>query len=149
MMRLVIQRVTKASVSVNNEIVSQIGTGILVLAGIDQNDTEADILYAAQNVSNLKIFPNEKEDFFSSIIDSGKLVLVISQFTLLAKTSKGSKPSFSRAADRVKAKKLFSYFLEELASLGIKVETGVFGAHMQVNSINDGPVTLLIDSKSK
>jgi D-tyrosyl-tRNA(Tyr) deacylase len=147
-MRLVIQRVTTANVTVNNSVVSQIASGLLVLAGIDKNDTEADMIYSAQKISNLKIFPNEKETFSSSIMDLKQPALVISQFTLLAQTSKGSKPSFSKAASRDEAEKLFSYFLEELASLGVEVQTGVFGAHMQVNSINDGPVTLLIDSKS-
>ena len=147
-MRLVIQRVTTANVTVNNSVVSQIASGLLVLAGIDKNDTEADIIHNAKKISNLKIFPNEKETFGSSIMDLKQPVLVISQFTLLAQTSKGSKPSFSKAASRDEAEKLFSYFLEELASLGVEVQTGVFGAHMQVNSINDGPVTLLIDSKS-
>ncbi len=147
-MRLVIQRVTTANVTVNNSVVSQIASGLLVLAGIDKNDTEADMIYSAQKISNLKIFPNEKETFSSSIMDLKQPALVISQFTLLAQTSKGSKPSFSKAASRDEAEKLFSYFLEELVSLGVEVQTGVFGAHMQVNSINDGPVTLLIDSKS-
>ena len=147
-MRLVIQRVTKANVAVNTSVVGQIASGLLILAGIDRNDTETDIVYNAKKISNLKIFPNEKEEFSRSVIDLDRPVLVVSQFTLLAETSKGSKPSFSKAASRGEAEKLFSYFLKELASLGVEVQTGVFGAHMQVNSINDGPVTILIDSKN-
>ena len=142
-MRLVIQRVTKANVAVNTSVVGQIASGLLILAGIDRNDTETDIVYNAKKISNLKIFPNEKEEF--SRLD--RPVLVVSQFTLLAETSKGSKPSFSKAASRGEAEKLFSYFLEELASLGVEVQTGVFGAHMQVNSINDGPVTIVLNSR--
>ena len=148
-MRLVIQRVTKANVTVDTDVVGQIASGLLILAGIDRNDTEADIVYNAKKISNLKIFPNEKEEFSRSIIDLNRPVLVVSQFTLLAQTSKGSKPSFSKAANRNAAEKLFNYFLEELISLGVEVQTGVFGAYMQVNSINDGPVTLLVDSKSR
>tara|TARA_Y100000590_G_C15129237_1_gene791803 strand:- start:55 stop:501 length:447 start_codon:yes stop_codon:yes gene_type:complete len=147
-MRLVIQRVTEANVTVKNRLISQINNGLLVLVGIDRYDTASDIIYGAKKIANLKLTPTGKQEFGNSILELGQPILLVSEFTLLARTSKGSKLSFSKAAEKATAKKLFDELQEELKSLGIDVKTGVFGAEMQVASINNGPVTIWIDTKN-
>ena len=147
-MRLVIQRVTEANVTVKNRLINEIATGLLVLVGIDRNDTASDIAYSAKKVANLKLMPTSKQEFSHSILELGQPLLLISEFTLLARTSKGSKLSFSKAADKKIAKKLFDQLSEELTLLGIDVKTGVFGEDMQVTSVNHGPVTVLIDTQN-
>ena len=147
-MRLVIQRVTEANVTVENRLINEITSGLLVLVGIHRDDTTSDITYSAKKIANLKLMPAGKQEFNNSILESGQPILLISEFTLLARTSKGSKISFSKAADRNTAKQLYDQLGEELTSLGIDVKTGVFGADMQVTSVNNGPVTVWIDSQN-
>ena len=147
-MRLVIQRVTEANVRVKNRLINEIATGLLVLVGIDRNDTASDIAYSAKKVANLKLMPTSKQEFSHSILELRQPLLLISEFTLLARTSKGSKLYFSKSADKKIAKQLFDQLSEELTSLGIDVKTGVFGEDMQVTSVNNGPVTVWIDTQN-
>ena len=116
--------------------------------GIDRNDTASDIAYSAKKVANLKLMPTSKQEFSHSILELRQPLLLISEFTLLARTSKGSKLSFSKAADKKIAKQLFDQLSEELTSLGIDVKTGVFGEDMQVTSVNNGPVNVWIDTQN-
>ena len=146
-MRTVIQRVSRASVSVDGRVVGEIRTGLLVLIGIHQNDTEVDAVCLAEKVKRLRIFPDEAGQMNRSVADVGGELLVISQFTLHADTSKGTRPSFNNAAKPEKAVPLYESFVRLLeASLGRTVQTGRFGAQMVVSLINDGPVTLVLDS---
>ena len=147
-MRLVIQRVIEANVRVENRLINEITSGLLILVGIDRNDTASDIIYSAKKIANLKLLPPGTQEFGNSILELGQSILLISEFTLLARTSKGSKLSFSKAAEKNIAKQLFDQLADELKSLGIDVKTGVFGADMQVASINNGPVTVWIDSQN-
>tara|TARA_B100000686_G_scaffold348794_1_gene440694 strand:+ start:206 stop:652 length:447 start_codon:yes stop_codon:yes gene_type:complete len=147
-MRLVIQRVIEANVRVENRLINEITSGLLILVGIDRNDTASDIIYSAKKIANLKLLPTGTQEFGNSILELGQSILLISEFTLLARTSKGSKLSFSKAAEKNIAKQLFDQLADELKSLGIDVKTGVFGADMQVASINNGPVTVWIDSQN-
>ena len=147
-MRLVIQRVIEANVRVENRLINEITSGLLILVGIDRNDTASDIIYSAKKIANLKLLPTGTQEFGNSILELGQSILLISEFTLLARTSKGSKLFFSKAAEKNIAKQLFDQLADELKSLGIDVKTGVFGADMQVASINNGPVTVWIDSQN-
>lgn len=147
-MRAVIQRVKEASVEVQGEIVGKIGKGILVLLGIGKGDDEKDVEWMVDKVLNLRIFEVKEGKMDLSLLDVGGDLLVVSQFTLYGDCTKGRRPSFTMAMEKEKAKDLFEKFLTLARSRIGRVETGVFSAHMQVNLVNDGPVTLILDSKS-
>ena len=149
-MRLLIQRVTQASVTINGIKKSAIKTGLLLLLGIEEIDNEKDIDYLCQKTINLRIFDDENGVMNKSVLDIGGEILVVSQFTLHASTKKGNRPSYIRAAKPDIAIPLYEQFCSTLSELlGKKVETGEFGANMQVALVNDGPVTIWIDSKNK
>ena len=145
-MKIVIQRVKKSSVSVDGEIIGQIGQGLCVLTGIAPTDTESDLDWMAQKMVGLRIFEDENAKMNLSLADIGGSALIISQFTLLADCVKGRRPSFTGAGDPVYAEKLYQLFLKKVADLGIQVEHGIFGADMQVLIENDGPVTFILES---
>lgn len=145
----VIQRVLRASVSVEGTVAGKIGPGILLLAGIERGDTESDLSFTAHKVSELRIFPDEGGKMNRSVIETGGAILAVSQFTLAADIRKGRRPSFDTAMPPNEAQSLFDRFVRELSSLGIPVATGVFGAHMEVSLVNDGPVTFIIDSRKR
>ncbi len=149
-MRAVIQRVTKASVTINNRVRSEIGTGLLVLVGIEDTDDDTDIEWLCGKIVQLRIFNDSNEVMNLSVLDVDGNILVISQFTLHAKTKKGNRPSYIRAAHSDIAIPLYNRFVSGLTQLlGKEVGTGEFGAMMQVESVNDGPVTIIIDTKNK
>ncbi len=147
-MRAVIQRVREASVKINDEIVGEIQQGLLVLLGIEHVDSELDADYLIQKLIHLRIFGDEEGKMNLSVSDISGDLLIVSQFTLFADTKKGNRPSFIRSARPEQAIPLYDYFLSQLKkSFSEKIENGVFGANMQVELINDGPVTIIIDSK--
>jgi len=146
-MRAVIQRVSTANVRVNDEMISLINKGLLVLLGVANEDTEEDINYLSNKIVNLRIFEDENDKMNLSLLDVKGELLVVSQFTLLGDTRKGKRPNFMNAAPANKANELYLKFVENVSSYGINVKTGVFGQHMDVSLINDGPVTIIIDSK--
>jgi D-aminoacyl-tRNA deacylase len=148
-MRVVVQRVLSASVAVEGRVVGEIAQGLLVLAGFEGADTEADLDWMVGKVVKMRIFADESGAMERSVLESGGDVLAVSQFTLFASVRKGNRPSWSRAARGDISRPLFERFVEKLAqALGKPVATGIFGADMQVSLINDGPVTLTIDSRS-
>ena len=147
-MRLVIQRVREASVKINDEIVGEIQQGLLVLLGIEHVDSELDADYLIQKLIHLRIFGDEEGKMNLSVSDISGGLLIVSQFTLFADTKKGNRPSFIRSARPEQAIPLYDYFLSKLEkSFSGKIEEGVFGGNMQVELINDGPVTIILDSK--
>ena len=147
-MRVVIQRVRKASVKINDEIVGEIQQGLLVLLGIEHVDSELDADYLIQKLIHLRIFGDDEGKMNLSVSDISGDLLIVSQFTLFADTKKGNRPSFIRSARPEQAIPLCDYFLSQLNKLfSGKIENGVFGANMQVELINDGPVTIILDSK--
>lgn len=147
-MRLVIQRVSEASVTINGEIFSEIGTGLMVLVGIAEGDTPADVEWLAAKTASMRIFPDENGVMNRSVQDVGGDVLAVSQFTLMASTKKGNRPSYIHAAVHELAVPMYELYCEKLSGLlGKEVKTGQFGADMKVALINDGPVTIIIDSK--
>ena len=149
-MRALVQRVAKADVVLEDGTVSgRIGIGILVFLGIENEDQEDDILYLIHKISQLRIFDDEAGIMNKSVLDIGGSILVVSQFTLHASTKKGNRPSYIRAARPEKAIPLYDRFIEELRGAGIQTETGKFGAMMQVHLVNNGPVTIWLDSKNK
>ncbi len=149
-MRAFIQRVSTASVRVEGKIKSEIGQGLLVFLGIEERDSEADIEWLAGKISRLRIFNDAQGVMNLSVMDTGGDVLLISQFTLHASTKKGNRPSYVRAARPEQAVPLYEKFIGVLQRLlNKKVGTGVFGAHMEVSLVNDGPVTILIDTKNR
>jgi len=148
-MRALVQRVSRASVTVNGEVVGKIGRGLVVLVGVANEDTEKDAQYLVQKVVNLRIFPDSDGKFNLSALDVRGELLLISQFTLMGDARKGRRPSFDAAMPPAQAEKLFEYFVQEASASGLRVETGRFQAHMQVEIINDGPVTLMLDSREK
>ncbi|WP_127021626.1 D-aminoacyl-tRNA deacylase [Flagellimonas beolgyonensis] len=149
-MRTVIQRVSKASVTVDGEVVSSIGHGLLVLLGIEDADGTDDIDWLAQKIANLRIFNDEAGVMNLSVMDTGGEVIVVSQFTLHALTKKGNRPSYIKASKPAIAIPMYEEFVDKLeAILGKKVGTGIFGADMKVELLNDGPVTISIDTKNK
>lgn len=148
-MKALLQRVTGASVSVANEVVGEIGRGLVVFVGVANGDTEKDAQYLTEKTVNLRIFPDEAGKFNLSALDVEAELLLVSQFTLLADTKKGRRPSFVEAAPPAQAEELFEYFVKQARSSGLKVETGRFQQYMQVEIHNDGPVTILLDSREK
>lgn len=148
-MRVIIQKVTEASVSVEEKIIGEIGTGFMLLVGIGKEDTDEDVDYMVRKVSNLRVFEDEEGKMNLSLKDVNGAVLSISQFTLLANTKKGNRPSFIEAADPEAGEAYYQLFNQKMRALGYRVETGKFGAHMDVRLNNSGPVTILIDSKNK
>jgi D-tyrosyl-tRNA(Tyr) deacylase len=146
-MRAVVQRVAEASVSIGGHEVGRVGRGILVFVGIASSDTMEDVRYLAEKVSHLRIFPDQQDKMSYSVLDIKGGVLVISQFTLLGDCRKGRRPSYSRAAPPDIARNLYEAFVEELRRYPLNIETGRFQEMMQVSLINDGPVTLLLDSR--
>ncbi|MDD5149871.1 MAG: D-aminoacyl-tRNA deacylase [Flavobacterium sp.] len=149
-MRVVIQRVSQASVTIDSKIVAEIQNGLLVLLGIEDADSQEDINWLCQKIANLRIFGDENEVMNLSVKDIDGDIIVVSQFTLHASTKKGNRPSYIKAAKPEIAIPLYENFLKKLETeLGKKVQTGVFGADMKVALLNDGPVTILIDSKNR
>ena len=145
-MRAVVQRVLHASVSVDGEPHAAPGSGLLVLLGVARTDDVAEAERLASRVARLRIFENEESRFDRSLLDVGGSTLVVSQFTLIGDTAKGNRPSFTDAAPPEQAEPLYEHFCAALRILGVPVETGVFGARMQVELVNDGPVTIVLDA---
>jgi D-tyrosyl-tRNA(Tyr) deacylase len=146
-MRAVVQRVTEARVEVAGEPVGEIGAGLLVLLGVARDDTRDDADYLADKTFNLRVFDDDEGKMNRSLSESGGAILVVSQFTLYGDVRRGRRPSYSDAAEPEKANQLYEYFVERVRSAGVKVETGVFQAMMKVSLTNDGPVTILLDSR--
>ena len=146
-MRAVIQRVKRSSVSVDSEIIGKIGSGLLVLLGVNEEDEIKDADYLVEKISNLRIFEDENAKMNRSLLETGGEMLVVSQFTLLGDCRKGRRPSFTNAAGPNKAKELYEYFVSQVKLKGVKVKTGQFRAVMSVSLINDGPVTLIVESQ--
>ncbi len=149
-MRAVVQRCSEARVTVANDVVAQMGPGILVLLGIEEADTQEDVAWLAHKIANLRIFADANGVMNRSVVQCGGEAIVVSQFTLHASTKKGHRPSYMKAAGHKVAVPLYEAFLTALESaMGKKVGCGVFGADMQVALVNDGPVTIVMDTKSK
>lgn len=149
-MRAIIQRVSEASVTIDDKLKSSIKTGLLVLLGVGKEDTEEDLIWLVNKIARLRIFPGESGNVDKGLQDIDAEVLVISQFTLFASTKKGNRPSFLNSAKPKIAEPLYEQFVKELENkLNKKVETGVFGADMKVALVNDGPVTINIDTRNK
>jgi len=147
--KALLQRVTRASVSVAGEVVGGIGRGLVIFVGVASGDTEKDVNYLVPKIINLRIFADDEGRFNLSALDIKGELLVVSQFTLLADTRKGRRPSFVEAAPPVQAEELFERFVEQARATGLKVETGRFQQYMQVEIHNDGPATILLDSREK
>ena len=148
-MKALVQRVSRASVSVNDRIVGNIGPGLVVFLGVAQGDSKEDASYLANKVVNLRIFADQSSKFSLSTLDTRGDTLIVSQFTLLGDTRKGRRPDFTEAAPPDLAKELYESFVEQVRSAGLKVETGLFQEHMLVEIHNDGPVTISLESKSR
>ncbi len=148
-MKALLQRVTSASVSIDGEVVGSIGRGLVVFVGVADGDGPKDADYLAQKLVNLRIFADEAERFNLSALDIKAELLLVSQFTLLADTRKGRRPSFTEAAPPPRAEELFEHFVDEAKASGLKVQTGRFQQYMQVEIHNDGPVTIMLDSRDK
>ena len=146
-MRAVVQRVSRASVAVEGKITGQIGRGFLVLLGVAKSDTAADADHLAEKISGLRIFEDSGGKMNLALADVNGAVLAVSQFTLHGDVRRGKRPSFDSAAPPDQARKLYEYFVERLRALGLRCETGVFQAMMQIELVNDGPVTILLDSE--
>ena len=147
-MKALIQRVSSASVRVDGTTVGAIEKGLLVLLGVAKKNSESDVRYLAEKVCHLRIFPNDEGKFDRALSDGEGAVLVVSQFTLLADCSKGRRPNFQKAAKPNEALRLYELFAAEVLKLGIACEKGQFQAHMEVNLCNDGPVTILLESRA-
>ncbi len=147
--KALVQRVNRALVTVGGQVAGQIGNGLLVLVGVAENDSDKDISYLADKIVNLRIFSDAAGKFNLSVVDSGGSILMVSQFTLLADTRKGRRPSFTAAASPDNAIALFNRLIEAARQMGVKVETGKFQEHMLVELVNDGPVTIMIDSTDR
>ena len=148
-MKAVIQRVKSASVSVDDKIIGEITTGFLILLGVEQSDTQDDLDYLVKKTIGLRIFKDDNKNMNLSIQDVGGEALVVSQFTLCADTSRGRRPSFIKAANPEEADSMYQQFCEQLTMNNLSVQTGKFGAMMDVSLVNDGPVTILLDSREK
>ncbi len=146
-MRAVVQRVKRAEVRVESELVSQIGPGLLVLVGVSKDDEEKDVRYLAGKITGLRIFEDQNGKLNLSVKDVGGEVLLVSNFTLYGDSRKGKRPSFDRAAPPEKAEQLYLLLAEQIAAEGVPVKTGRFRAYMEVELVNDGPVTILLDSQ--
>src|SRR5690606_2059201 len=148
-MKVVIQRVSEASVTVGGQIVGVISNGLLLLIGIDEQDDESDAKWLVQKILNLRIFSDVEGKMNLSVQDIQGEILCISQFTLIADYKKGNRPGFSKAAKPEQAIPLFEYFKNEISKSGLKTESGIFGTDMKVSLLNNGPVTIVMDSKTK
>ena len=148
-MRAVVQRVSRASVSVDGSITGAIETGLLVLLGVGHEDHPSDADYLADKVVGLRIFEDEEEKMNRSVVDVAGAILAVSQFTLYGDVKRGKRPSFDAAARPGRARELYEYFVSRIRALGVRCETGVFQAMMQVELVNSGPVTILIDSQKQ
>jgi D-aminoacyl-tRNA deacylase len=146
-MRAVVQRVSRAKVTVNDWVAGEIGMGLLVLLGIGQGDTEADARYLAEKIAGLRIFEDQEGKMNRNVIDVGGSVLAVSQFTLYGDVRRGKRPSFDEAAPPEPARRLYEFFVERIRSAGLRCETGRFQEMMQVELVNEGPVTILLDSQ--
>jgi D-tyrosyl-tRNA(Tyr) deacylase len=146
-MRAVVQRVIRASVRVGDEITGEIENGLLVLLGVAQEDTEADADYLAEKIAGLRIFEDGAGKMNLSVVDAGGAVLAVSQFTLVGDVRRGKRPSFDAAARPERARELYDYFVERVRKAGLRCEVGRFQAMMEVELVNSGPVTILLDSK--
>jgi D-tyrosyl-tRNA(Tyr) deacylase len=144
-MKAVVQRVSRASVRVGEELAGEIGAGLCVLLGVARGDGPAEASRLAGKVARLRIFEDDQGRFDRSLLDTGGEALVVSQFTLLADTAKGNRPSFAEAASPEEAEPLYEAFCDELRGLAVSVQTGVFGARMSVELVNDGPVTIVLE----
>ncbi len=148
-MKVVIQRVSEAKVKAEEKVAGEISNGLLLLIGIDEEDEKADAEWIVQKILNLRIFGDDEGKLNLSVKDISGEILCISQFTLIADYKKGNRPSFIKAAKPEKAIPLFEYFKTEISKSGLKTESGIFGADMKVSLLNDGPVTIVMDSKTK
>ena len=148
-MKAVIQRVKSASVSVDDKIIGEIATGFLILLGVEQSDTQNDLNYLVKKTIGLRIFKDDNKNMNLSIKDVGGEALVVSQFTLCADTSRGRRPSFIKAANPKEADSMYQQFCEQLIINSLSVQTGKFGAMMDVSLVNDGPVTIILDRREK
>lgn len=148
-MRVLIQKVSEASVEIEQKIAGEIGTGFLILVGVEDEDTSEDVNYMVRKISKMRIFEDEDDKLNLSIDQVDGKILSISQFTLHASTKKGNRPSFTRAGEPKHAEALYNELNEKLRETGLTVETGEFGADMAVKIVNDGPVTIWIDSKDR
>lgn len=144
-MKLLVQRVQNANVTVEKKMVSEIGKGFLVLCGITHTDTKKEADYLANKLCNLRVFEDENEKMNLSIKDIGGELLLVSQFTLYADCTSGNRPSFVNVAKPEQANELYEYFVEQCKAKNIKVQKGIFGAHMEVSLLNDGPVTIMLE----
>lgn len=148
-MRVVIQRVSEASVKVDNQIVGEIGKGLMLLIGVDESDENSDADWLVKKILDVRVFSDDEGKMNHSVKDINGEILCISQFTLISDYKKGNRPSYIKAARPEKAIPLFEYFKDQMKKSGLKTESGIFGADMKVSLINDGPVTLVFDSKTK
>ena len=148
-MRIVLQRVKEANVKVDNEIVGKISEGLMLLIGVDEDDDTNDADWLIKKIIDLRIFSDQEGKMNLSVKDISGEILCISQFTLISDYKKGNRPSYIKAAKPEKAIPLFEYFKQEIKKSGLKIESGIFGADMKVSLLNDGPVTLVFDSKTK
>lgn len=146
-MRAIIQKVTSASVRVDSELISEIENGYMILLAVKETDTEKDLDYIKRKITNLRIFEDEEGKMNLSLKDTGGEILLVSQFTLYGDARKGNRPSFTMSAGLQKANDYYERLKDELTSEGFKVSSGVFQAHMQVSLVNDGPVTIILDSE--
>ncbi len=145
-MRAVMQRVSRAQVAVNGEITGEIGLGLLVLLGVGRDDTESDAIYMAEKIAGLRVFEDDQGKMNRSVQEVGGSVLAVSQFTLYGDVRRGKRPSFDAAAPPEKARQLYEFFVEQIRAAGLRCETGRFQEMMRVELVNEGPVTILLDS---
>jgi D-aminoacyl-tRNA deacylase len=145
--RAVVQRVSRAKVTVEGTTIGEIGQGLLVLLGVGRGDAESDAIYLAEKIAGLRVFEDENGKMNRNIVEAGGSVLAVSQFTLYGDVRKGKRPSFDDAAQPDEARRLYEFFVERIRALGLRCETGQFQAMMQVELVNEGPVTILLDSK--
>jgi D-aminoacyl-tRNA deacylase len=148
-MRAVVQRVSRAKVTIDNSVTGEIHLGVLVLLGVGKDDAEADATYLAEKIAGLRIFEDAEGKMNRSVQDVGGSVLAVSQFTLYGDVRRGKRPSFDAAAPPAEAKRLYEFFVQQIQALGLRCETGRFQATMQVELVNEGPVTILLDSKKE
>lgn len=146
-MRAVVQRVSRAKVTVNGQVAGEIGPGLLALLGVGQNDTEADADYLAEKIAGLRVFEDAEGKMNRAVGESGGAVLAISQFTLYGDVRRGKRPSFDAAARPEQGRRLYEHFVEKIRATGLRCETGRFQEMMQVELVNEGPVTILLDSQ--